>query len=121
MTGGILYQIDSSWSRKGSDPAWGDVTLRVVGTDGAASLDLYNNHTVQILTPDGVQCRYPNSLGHQHGMIFLDYQAEKRSGRKGRNADEIDGLRTMELVFASYESIEAGHQVNVTRHDTHGA
>jgi hypothetical protein len=48
-------------------------------------------------------------------MIFLDYLKEKASGRRSVNADEIDGLRTMELVFASYESLRQNRGVTVER------
>lgn len=117
MTGGIVYQIDCSWSRKETDPNWGDFTMRIVGTKGSAGLDLYNNHKVEIYTSAGIEQRYIDLLCHQHGMIFLDYQAEKHSGRKGINADEIDGLRTMELVFASYQSLKEGRSVDVIRNE----
>jgi predicted dehydrogenase len=111
MTGGTLFQIDCSWSRKPSDPPWGDVTLRVAGTRGSASLDLYNSQKVELFGGGGVELRYSNNLCHQHAMIFLDYQAEKSSGRRGENADAGDGLRTMDLVFASYESLRQGRRV----------
>jgi predicted dehydrogenase len=115
MTGNILYQIDCSWSRKGEDPPWGDVTMRIVGTEGTASLDLYNNHKIEVFSSKGVEYRYPYSLVHQHGMIFLDYLEEKSSGNRGINADEIDGLRTMELVFSSYKSVKTNKLVTLKR------
>jgi predicted dehydrogenase len=113
MTGGTVFQIDASWSRKGPDPCWGDVTMRVVGTKGSASCDLYNNQAVQLYTKDGLELRYPNLLTHQHGMIFLDYREARATGTEGVNANAIDGLRTLELVFAAYRSVESGQRVNV--------
>ena len=113
MTGDIIYQIDCSWSRKASDPPWGDVTMRIIGTDGFVSLDLYNNHKIEVFSSKGVEYRYPFSLIHQHGMIFMDYLKEKSTGEKGINADDIDGLKTMELVFSSYESVRTKSLVNI--------
>jgi len=115
MAGNIDYQIDCSWSRKATDPAWGDVTMRIVGSKGSASLDLYNNQRIDVYSENGLECRYPNSLCHQHGMIFLDYHAEKYKKQEKINANEIDGLRTMELVFSSYESVKKNKAVTVKR------
>jgi predicted dehydrogenase len=115
MTGNIIYQIDCSWSRKASDPPWGDVTMRIIGTDGFASLDLYNNHKIEVFTSKGVEYRYPFSLIHQHGMIFMDYLKEKSTGVRGINADDMDGLKTMELVFSSYESVKTKNIVTIKR------
>ena len=116
MTGGTIYQIDCSWSRKPRDPCWGDVTMRIIGERGSACFDLYNNYKIELYTPKGIEYRYSNSLSHQHGMIFLDYKKEKSSGVKSMNANEVDGLRTMELVFASYESHRLNREVKVELH-----
>lgn len=121
MSGDILFQIDCSWSRKASDPPWGDVTLRLVGTLGSASLDLYNNAKVEIFSPNGIEYRYPNTLCHQHGMIFCDHQRHRESGIEAINANEIDGLRTMELVFSAYESLARHAVVKNVRHATSAA
>jgi predicted dehydrogenase len=106
LSSGAIYQIDCSWSRKPQDPPWGDATMRIIGTKGCASLDLYNNYRVEVFSPGGIEYRYSNPLSKQHGMIFLDYQKERETGARSINADETDGLRTMELVFASYESVK---------------
>ena len=116
MSGDIVYQIDCSWSRRPCDPPWGDVTMRVVGTKGAAGLDLYNDYRVEIFTPAGIEFRYPNALCYEHARVFLDYQMEKVAGIRGANADEIDGLRTMELVFASYESAAKKSTITIHQH-----
>jgi hypothetical protein len=94
---------------------WGDVLVRVVGTEGSVSMDLYNNEAVQVLQGDAVEYRYTCGLFHQHAMVFYDYQDERTSGVKGANADAIDGLRTLELVYASYESWKTGKDVTIRR------
>ncbi len=115
MTNNALFQIDASWSRKGTDPNWGDVTLRIVGSNGSASLDLYNNHVLQIYTPDGLQLRYCDRLIHDHAMIFLDLQQELCTGQRGDNADQHDGVASMNLALAAYDAIETGQPVHVPR------
>lgn len=113
MTDGTIYQIDASWSRRGRDPIWGDVTLRVVGAKGSASLDLYNNQRMEIYSDDGVSFKYPNHLCREHGEIFLDYASNKQHGDALTAADEIDGLRTIELVLAAYESSRSNQPVEL--------
>jgi predicted dehydrogenase len=116
MTDGTLYQIDASWSRRDRDPMWGDVTFRVVGTRGAASLDLYNNQRIEIYDRAGTHFQYPNHLVREHAEIFLDYAASKTQGRPSLCADAADGLRTVELVCAAYESVRSSSRVEVRRH-----
>ena len=115
MLDGTLYQIDASWSRRGRDPMWGDVTLRIVGAKGSASLDLYNNQRIEIYNDDGISFKYPNHLCREHGEIFLDYISSKEDGTISICADAVDGLRTIELVFAAYESAQNGKRVEVKR------
>jgi predicted dehydrogenase len=116
LTGGAIYQVDCSWSRKAADPVWGDFTLRVVGSRGAAWIDPYNNHHLQVFNGRGMEARYDNPLAHQHGMIFLDYKRARAEGTHGMNADAVDGLRSLELVFSAYDSLARGRTVLVRRY-----
>jgi UDP-N-acetylglucosamine 3-dehydrogenase len=114
MENGTLYQIDASWSRRGRHPMWGDVTFRIVGTRGTAGLDLYNNQRIEIYD-EGITFKYPNYLCREHGEIFLDYAAGREQGKPTLGANEIDGLRTIELVFAAYESAQANQEVEIKK------
>lgn len=130
LTDGAIYQIDASWSRRGSDPMWGDVTMRIVGTKGSASLDLYNNQRIEIYSAGKarsgsadrgeVTFKYPNHLVREHGEIFLDYAAAAGGRPPAICAGAIDGLRTIELVFAGYESARTGATVEVHRWELPG-
>ena len=130
LTDGTIYQIDASWSRRGTDPMWGDVTLRIAGTKGSATLDLYNNQRIEIYGA-GKACsggadrgeitfKYPNYLLREHGEIFLDYAAATGGRPPAICANVIDGLRTIELVFAGYESARTGATVEVHRWELPG-
>jgi len=119
MTDGTLFQIDASWSRKGRDPMWGDVTFRIIGTKGNATLDLYNNQRIEIYSERGAEFRFPNHLIREHGEVFLDYLDARENGVPSLAADEIDGLRTMELVHAAYESIKSRKRIRVKRWNAH--
>jgi hypothetical protein len=86
-----------------------------VGTEGSATLDLYNNQRIEIYSEDGVAFKYPNHLCREHGEIFLDYLFNKEKSMPSIGADDVDGLRTIELVFAAYESAQSGKPVEVSR------
>lgn len=113
MSKGTLYQIDASWSRRPEDPMWGDVTIRIVGEKGGISLDLYNNQRMEIYTGGEVQLHYPNLVARDHGDIFDDYLQHVNAGAALVGANELDGLRTIELVAAAYESVRQKKAVPV--------
>ena len=113
MSNGTIYQIDASWSRRGRDPMWGDVTCRIVGSEGSASLDLYNNQRIEIYGEGAVEFRYPHYVVREHAEIFLDYAECRETGADPIDADVVDGLRTVELVFAAYRSVASGQTVTV--------
>ena len=116
MTGGTIYQIDASWSRSGSYPMWGDVTIRVVGEKGAAFLDLYNNQRMEIYTTDGrYELQYPNLVAKEHGDIFDDYLHHVETGAPLIGAGAVDGFRTIELAYAAYDALAAGKPIRIAR------
>ena len=89
--------------------------MRVVGTKGSATLDLYNNQRIELYGAEGVRFTFPNHLCREHGEIFLDYLAARERGGRMIGANELDGLRTIELVFAAYEAARSGRAVAVER------
>ena len=113
MTGGAIFQIDASWSRRPEDPMWGDVTMRVVGEKGAAYLDLYNNQRMEVYVKGQLELQYPNLVAKEHGDIFDDYNDYVEKGITPIGANEIDGLRTVELAYAAYDSLRQGMEVDV--------
>lgn len=113
LSNGTLYQIDASWSRRPKNPMWGDVTLRIVGEKGAAFLDLYNNQRLEVYVEDRIEMQYPNLVAKEHGDIFDDYRLHVERGRPLIGAVMADGLRTIELACAAYESLEKGVPVKV--------
>lgn len=116
MTGGAIFQIDASWSRRPEDPMWGDVTIRVAGEKGAAYLDLYNNQRMEVYTNGDLRMQYPNLVAREHGDIFDDYLRHAEQGTPLVGAGVLDGLRTIELAYAAYDALREGHTVRVKRH-----
>ena len=52
---------------------------------------------------------------HQHGLIFYEYIKQKEWGKKSNNADLFDGIRIMELVFASYKFLKKGKKAAIKK------
>lgn len=115
MTGGTIFQIDASWSRRPENPMWGDVTIRVVGEKKNAWLDIYNNQRVELYVGDRLEMHYPNLVAKEHGDIFDDYIAYRTAGAPLNGAGVVDGVRAVELACAAYESVKRGETVEVKR------
>ena len=115
MTGGALFQIDASWSRRPKDPMWGDVTIRVVGEKQTAWLDIYNNQRIEFYVEGQLEMHYPNLVAKEHGDIFDDYCSHRSQGTPLIGAGVVDGVRTIELAYAAYDSLKAGQTVQVKR------
>lgn len=116
MSGGTIFQIDASWSRRKENPMWGDVTIRVVGEKGTAFLDLYNNQRVEVYLGNKVELHYPNLVAKEHGDIFDDYLKHVEQGTPLIGANATDGLRTIELAYSAYHSLKEGRRVRVCRY-----
>lgn len=117
MDNGMIYQIDASWSRRPANPMWGDVTLRIVGEKGAAFLDLYNNQRMELYIGEQIEMQYPNLIVKEHGDVFDDYRLHVEQRRPLIGANMEDGLRTVELAYAAYESVRCGEAVRVHRNE----
>lgn len=115
MTGGAIFQIDASWSRRPADPMWGDVTIRVVGEKQTAWLDIYNNQRVEIYVEGELEMHYPNLVAKEHGDIFDDYVRFRQEGTPLVGAGVVDGVRTIELAYAAYDSLREGKTLAVKR------
>lgn len=113
--GGAIFQIDASWSRREDAPMWGDVTFRVVGTKGSVTLDLYNNQRMEVYADGKFDSYYPNLIVYEHGKIFEDYRAHVEDGAPLVGANDIDGLRTLELVSAGYKSAQQARTMPLVR------
>lgn len=113
MSGGTVFQIDACWSRRPEVPTWGDVTMRIVGTKGSISLDVYNNQRIEMYVGDEIQLHYPNQVAKDHGDIFDDLILHNEKGTPLVGANHIDGLRTIELAYAAYDSVREGKEVAV--------
>ncbi|QGH36625.1 gfo/Idh/MocA family oxidoreductase [Gracilibacillus salitolerans] len=99
---GIVVTIDPSWSRPKTFPIWGDVTLEFFGDQGTCNVDAFKEHTLLFNDRD-------NKLEH---LVWSDDMDERlikdflhcvTESRPPFITGE-DGLRTLEVVKAAYQS-----------------
>ncbi|MGE8081284.1 Gfo/Idh/MocA family protein [Peribacillus loiseleuriae] len=113
LESGVIVSIDPSWSRPKTFPTWGDVTMEIVGTEGALSVDAFKQHSLLYNDHDGKIQQQPWSEDMDEGLIN-DFIACVTSGRKP-SITGIDGLRTLEVVKAAYHSNELKETVFLKR------
>ncbi|WP_159886608.1 Gfo/Idh/MocA family protein [Paenibacillus puerhi] len=110
---GVFGVLDTSWSRPKAFPTWGDVTMEIIGTEGAISIDsfaqmneLYTNELGK-----GVWSTWGDSMDVHMMYAFVQALLENRpvpiTGE--------DGLRSAEVALAGYESVKLGQPVRLKR------
>lgn len=116
--GGIIATVDTSWSRPGYFPTWGDVTMEIVGAGGVASLDLFAQaHAVYLARREGAAppdhpVRWMNWGDEMDQGLVADFVEALREGREPAVTGE-DGLRALEVAVAAYESVRTGAPVEM--------
>ncbi len=102
MESGVIVTIDPSWSRPKTFPTWGDVTMHIVGTKGTLWVDVFKQHAL-FYNDRGNRLQYlPWAKDMDEGLI-ADFVQCVQEGRPPSISGE-DGLRTLEIVKAAYES-----------------
>lgn len=108
LANGVTLSLDPSWSRPNqSFPTWGDVTLEVTGTDGVASIDVFNQNN-ELFNNQTVRAQWQNWGDNLDYLMIKDWVEAIRDGKPAPISGE-DGLRAELLVEAAYRSVES-HQ-----------
>lgn len=113
LESGTIVTIDPSWSRPKTFPTWGDVTMEIVGTKGTISLDAFKQHLV--LFND--QQKKVQHIGWgddmDSGLVndFIDCVQRMRTP----SISGEDGLRTLEVVQAAYQSAKEKSAITLIR------
>jgi predicted dehydrogenase len=110
---GVKATIDGSWSRPESFYTWGDVTLEVLGSEGAVLLDAFRQVAYLCLSGEP---KNPYQW-HQWGCdvdkeMVRDFLSCIREDREPR-ATGYDGRQGTEITLASYESAKAGRPLKL--------
>lgn len=102
LESGMIVSIDPSWSRPKTYPTWGNVVMHFVGTKGNLSIDAFKQHSLYYNDRDVKLEELSWSEDMDAGLVddFIDCI---RSNRQP-TITGLDGLRTLEVVKAAYES-----------------
>lgn len=111
LESGAIATIDPSWSRPKTFPMWGDVTLEFIGTKGTLAVDAFKQSTVYYNDQAGSVQYLPWGDDMDKGLIE-DFVHTVKTGSKPAITGE-DGLRTLEVVKAAYDSNTSKQVVNI--------
>jgi myo-inositol 2-dehydrogenase / D-chiro-inositol 1-dehydrogenase len=108
---GAFGVIDTSWSRPKSFPTWGDVTMEIIGTKGAISVDSFaqKNEVYTNEAGKGVWSFWGDGMDAYLVKGFVDAVLQG----KPVPINGLDGLRSTEVALAGYESVELGQPVQI--------
>ncbi len=102
LDSGMIVSIDPSWSRPKTYPTWGNVVMHFVGTKGNLSIDAFKQHSLYYNDKDLKIEELPWSEDMDAGLV-ADFIDCIRTNRKP-SITGTDGLRTLEVVKAAYQS-----------------
>lgn len=113
LESGVIVTIDPSWSRPKTFPTWGDVTMHIIGTKGTLWIDVFKQHALYYNDRGNKWQHLPWAVDMDERLI-ADFVQCVQDGRAPSITGE-DGLRTLEVVKAAYESNQAKQAVTITR------
>lgn len=99
--GGIFATLDSSWSRPASYKTWGDVTLRVTGTEGVIEADLFAPGVDLTSSQGTVHAPVGANLD---ALMVGEFLAAVTEGREPVSTI-ADGLAASLVAIRGYESV----------------
>lgn len=110
---GTFATIDPSWSRGYGFPTWGDVTLRITGTEGVLDVDPF---AMPLRTFDHETGRPSWAYtGEDMDALMLADFLRGVADDDPAGASGVDGLRTLEIVLAAYRSGRDHKPITVER------
>ncbi len=113
LESGVIVSIDPSWSRPNTFPTWGDVTLEIIGTKGNLSIDVFKQHALLYDDTNKKVQQLPWYSDMNQGLIH-DFISCLKEGSSPSITGE-DGLRTLEVVQAAYQSADTNQVVTLNR------
>jgi len=111
MSNGIFCTLDPSWSRTSAYPVWGDVTLRIIGTKGVVSMDMFGQKANLYNVDDRKAQWLYWGANTDAGLIKSFIDAVEKDTPVFITGE--DGLRAMELALGAYRSAETGKPVEL--------
>jgi predicted dehydrogenase len=108
---GVIASLDPSWSRSKSFPMWGDLTMDILGTNGAGKMDLYKQN-MTLHSDDTMKTTQP-FWGDDPDQGLIDDFVDCIVSGKPVSVTGTDGLRAMEVALAAYLSAERKQPVKL--------
>ena len=109
--GGFFATLDTSWSRPAIFPTWGDVLLRIVGTDGVVRMDAFKQDMEIYSDRDhSVAWRH---WGENIDMLMIDDFVKRLQCGEAPAITGEDGVRALEIALAAYRSAQINEPVEV--------
>ena len=109
---GTIGSHDPSWSKpKKAYPTWGDVTLKIVGTEGTVEMDSLRQR-IEVYSDEKIKTVW-NFWGESSGLAMVaDFISAIEEDREPA-ATGFDGLKALEVALAAYKSAETGEPVEL--------
>ncbi len=108
---GVFASIDCSWSRPDYYPTWGGLNFEVVTARGALQVDAFRQKLT--VFSHEIQGQSWVDWGSDSNQAMIDeFVASIREQRPASVSGE-DGLRTVEVIHAAYESAASGGVVTL--------
>lgn len=113
LADGTIFTHDGSWRQPDEWDFWGDVTLRLLGTDGVIEVDCFDQtltRTQDTADDPGIDSVYWGT--DINAGLLRDFVSAVRDGRSPAITG-TDGVREVRVVEAAYESAERDEPVAV--------
>ncbi|GAK02688.1 NADH-dependent dyhydrogenase [Geomicrobium sp. JCM 19037] len=107
---GSFATLDCSWSRPSNFPTWGDVTIEFIGTDGTLFVDAFAQK-FDVYHSNGLQWTFWGD--DMDAALVKDFVGAVREDLAPSITGE-DGLRTVEVALAAYESSKQKRPIAIT-------
>ena len=115
LSNGAVATLDASWSRPSRFPAWGDLTMEMIGSGGLLSLDLFAQmHSVHRMKhgETGPDTQWINWGDDMDRGLVTEFVNAVREVRPPSVTGE-DGLAALEVTVAAYRSVERREAVSL--------
>jgi predicted dehydrogenase len=111
LANGVYGTLDTSWSRPPSSMIGGDVKIEVLGEKGLIQVDA-NSQNVTVSSNMVGQTKLQGWGSNMDLGLIQDFVGMIREGREPFITG-YDGLKSMEVALAAYESARAGRPIAI--------
>jgi len=115
---GIIGSVESNWNLPDAFPAWGDIALEILGSEGMVHVDTGANQPITFCSPKSSTSFIHDESSDRWSAVDLGRKDAIRSmldnfvasimGEKPVGVTGEDGVRALEVTCAAVESAETG-------------